>query len=457
MCDTMVALGNSTASGRVLFAKNSDRQPNECHIMIRVPRRKHKAGSKLKCTYIEIEQAEETYEVLLLKPHWIWGAEMGCNEYGLNIGNEAVFTKEPNGQESLIGMDMLRIALERCKTSKEALELLIQLLEQYGQGGNCGYEKPFTYHNSFLIADRSSAWVLETAGKYWAALQVKDIYSISNRLSIGSQFDMAHPQLIEHAIEKGWCKGREDFNFARCYSNPVITHFSGSMERQSCSNDILKENKGGITVETMINILRSHTPRYDKKPYRSSSVSSVCMHAGFLFGDQTTGSYVAELGAAKATKEHLSGAAGTNSFNDITLDTYWVTGSSAPCLSLFKPLWMIEEESLTFTEDNTDEAVAYWKAQEEIHRLILEQRINAEDYRKDRDRIEASVMKNTAEAEIGLSNSKQLTEIMNHTLAEERKLQDRYLSQAKSSKPALKGNFYFNHFWKKANEKLRES
>jgi hypothetical protein len=96
-------------------------------------------GSKVKCTYIEIEQAEETYEVLLLKPYWIWGAEMGCNEYGLNIGNEAVFTKEPNGKESLIGMDMLRIALERCKTSKEAVDLIVQLLEMYGQGGNCGW------------------------------------------------------------------------------------------------------------------------------------------------------------------------------------------------------------------------------------------------------------------------------------------------------------------------------
>lgn len=445
MCDTFVALGNSTASGRVLFAKNSDRQPNECHLMIRVPGRRYPKGSRLKCTYIEIEQAEETYEVLLLKPHWIWGAEMGCNEYGLNIGNEAVFTKEPHGKESLLGMDMLRIALERCKTSKEALEMLIQLLEQYGQGGNCGYEKPFTYHNSFLIADRSSAWVLETAGKYWAALQVKDIYSISNRLSIGNEFDIAHPQLIDHAVEKGWCKGREDFHFASCYSNPVITRFSGSMNRQSCSYDALKEKKGSITVETMMGILRCHTPGYDKKPYRSSSVSSVCMHAGFLFGDQTTGSYAAELATSEEAEEQTY------------LDTYWVTGSSAPCLSLFKPLWMIERENLTFGEDHAEEAAACWKAREEIHRLILEHRIDEEDYLKDRDQIEKAVMKIAADAEIKLSNTKQLVEIMNHALAEERKLQDRYLSQAKDRKPVFRGNLYFNHYWKKTNERLRKS
>src|SRR5690554_6713593 len=97
---------------------------------------------------------------------------MGCNEFGLNIGNEAVFTKEPYRKKGLLGMDMLRIALERCKTSVEALQLLIDLLGRYGQGGNCGFQKRFTYHNSFLIADKNSAYVLETAGEYWAAKKV---------------------------------------------------------------------------------------------------------------------------------------------------------------------------------------------------------------------------------------------------------------------------------------------
>ena len=44
-------------------------------------------------------------------------------------------------------------------------------LATHGQGGNC-YENPGSqaaYHNSFLICDRSEAWVLETAGKHWAA------------------------------------------------------------------------------------------------------------------------------------------------------------------------------------------------------------------------------------------------------------------------------------------------
>lgn len=158
MCDTLVALGNSTKDGSVIFAKNSDRDPNEAHELVSVPRTKHAEGSMVRCTYVEIPQVPETYAVLLAKPFWIWGAEMGANEHGVVIGNEAVFTKIPAGKEpGLIGMDYLRLALERAATAREALTVITQLLEKYGQSGNCGFAHKFYYHNSFLIGQRGQA------------------------------------------------------------------------------------------------------------------------------------------------------------------------------------------------------------------------------------------------------------------------------------------------------------
>lgn len=435
MCDTMVALGNSTSGSRVIFAKNSDRQPNERLVTIRAARQHYPSGTKLKCTYIEIDQVEETYEVILLKPHWMWGAEMGGNEYGLVIGNEAVFTKEPKGDESLLGMDVLRLALERCKTSREALDLMVCLLEQYGQGGNCGFEKKFTYHNAFLIADRNSAWVLETAGQYWAALEVRDVYSISNRLSIGRQFDLAHPRLISHAIEKGWCKSEADFDFARCYGEPVFTHFSGSKRRRRCSLDRLRRMKGRITVETMMEILRSHTSAYDKKPYRKSSVSSVCMHAGFLFGDQTTGSYVVSLGQV--------------------FDSYWITGGSPACLGLFKPFFLVQGETLSHRPDESERAERAWERREEIHRLILENRIQSDEYKKERDLLEAKWMQAVVQLELSSVTEQGLAELVNMALEEEDKLLNQYLGRAENKKPRIKGNPYFRHYWKKSIRDLR--
>lgn len=86
MCDTMVAIGNSTADGSVLFAKNSDREPNETHELITIPRLKHSHGDSVRCTYIRIPQVRETFAAFLAKPFWIWGAEMGINEHGVAIG-----------------------------------------------------------------------------------------------------------------------------------------------------------------------------------------------------------------------------------------------------------------------------------------------------------------------------------------------------------------------------------
>ncbi|NXT76881.1 SCRN2 protein, partial [Zapornia atra] len=127
------------------------------------------------CTYVEVEQVERTHAVVLSRPAWLWGAEMGANEQGVCVGNEGVWTREPVGEdEALLGMDLVRLGLERGSSAREALEVIVALLERYGQGGSCKEEPvPFIYHNTFLLADRNEAWVLETAGRYWAAQQIQ--------------------------------------------------------------------------------------------------------------------------------------------------------------------------------------------------------------------------------------------------------------------------------------------
>lgn len=64
-----------------------------------------------------------------------------------------------------------RLGLERGSTAKEALDIMVTLLEEHGQGGNY-YEDADSCHSfqsAFLIVDRDEAWVLETVGRYWAA------------------------------------------------------------------------------------------------------------------------------------------------------------------------------------------------------------------------------------------------------------------------------------------------
>src|SRR5687767_8257813 len=110
MCDTIIATPPSTAERIVLFGKNSDRQRNEAQALELKPRADYVAGEMLKCTYMELPQAAHTHAVLLSRPFWTWGVEMGANEHGVVIGNEGLHVRGPAPEsKALTGMDLLRL------------------------------------------------------------------------------------------------------------------------------------------------------------------------------------------------------------------------------------------------------------------------------------------------------------------------------------------------------------
>jgi len=387
MCDTLVAVGSATADGSVILAKNSDREPNEAQVLTYIPRAAHPPGATVKCTYIEVPQVPETYEVLLCRPFWMWGCEMGANEHGVAIGNEAVFTKEPYEKgPGLIGMDFIRLALERARTAREALDIITTLLAKYGQGGNCGFHHKTYYHNSFIIADPGEAWVLETAGRFWAAERVCDVRTISNGLTIGSRWDLASPGLVEHAIEKGWCRSRDEFHFARCYSDLIYTRLDGCRTRQRRSTELLQAQKGRITVENMMAVLRDHgpdaatDPTWD--PSRGWLMETLCVHASFgpLRPSQSTGALVAHLRP--------------------DLPTLWVTGTSGTCTGVFKPVYLGGAGLPDLGPEPTGEydPDSLWWTHERLHRAVIrDYPTRMALYREGRDALEAAFLREAGE------------------------------------------------------------
>ncbi|XP_043931491.1 secernin-3 [Protopterus annectens] len=258
-CDTFVALPPATAKKEVIFGKNSDRPHDEVQEIVYFREASHKENEKLECTYITIEQVSHTYAVILSRPAWLWGAEMGANEHGVCIGNEAVWGKvEISQEEALLGMDLVRLGLERAETAEKAVDVITELLEKYGQGGNCMEdEASFDYHNSFLIADRKEAWILETAGKYWSAEKIKEgARNISNQLCITTKIDREHPELRTYAKSQGWWTEGREFNFASIYSYQNTARISAAGGRYREGHNLLQKHKGSITVETMMEILR---------------------------------------------------------------------------------------------------------------------------------------------------------------------------------------------------------
>ena len=135
MCDTFVAMPDATSDGVVIFGKNSDRPHGETQDVISLPALDFSDESMLDATYIQTPQVSHTLAVILSKPHWMWGTEMGANEHGVVIGNEAVWTNQPYRESGLLGMDLLRLGLERGATALEALHIITGLLEAFGQGG----------------------------------------------------------------------------------------------------------------------------------------------------------------------------------------------------------------------------------------------------------------------------------------------------------------------------------
>lgn len=321
MCDTMVAV----APRRVLFAKNSDRDPNEAQLLEWHPRHTHPAGSTVRCTWIEIPQVSETHAVLLSRPFWMWGAEMGANEHGVVIGNEAVFTDQPYAGTGLTGMDLLRLALERAATATEAIEVITALLDRHGQGGGCGHEKRgFTYHNSFLAADAAGAFVLETAGRLWEVERVASgARSISNGLTIPG-FAAAHADFLKTRVSA--CRIRQPFTQAR----------AGEATGPGDLMALLRDH-GGVSPD-----------------YRllNGAMAAPCMHAGGIAaGSQTTASWVAELTPAGAR--------------------HWVTATAAPCTGLFKPVSVGHRLDLGPSPTDLGDPATLWWRHERFHRRVM--------------------------------------------------------------------------------------
>ncbi len=215
MCDCLVALAPATGGPFTLFAKNSDRPPTEPHDVEWSPARRDR--ELVRATHITVDGAlSDTLGCVLSRPRWCWGAEHGVNVAGVAIGNEAVYTTlDPrNAPPALIGMDLVRLGLERGDTAATATQVITDLLDRYGQGGSghdetvVGGQRP--YWSSFLVADPTEAWVIETSGSIWMTERVDPrgaaVRAISNRTTI-PEFDRVHRhprQAVERLVDPRW-------------------------------------------------------------------------------------------------------------------------------------------------------------------------------------------------------------------------------------------------------------
>lgn len=325
MSDILVVLPPLTTDDCVIFAKNSDRPPTEVQEVVYYPPVDHEAGSKVHCTFIEIEQASHTYGIVLSKPAWCWGAEMGANEHDVCIGNTAVWTKlchPGDHEEKLIGCDFVRLGLERAKTARESVDVITTLLSEHGQGGLCSEDHNFgqwTYHNSFVIADAHEAWLLETAGKFWAAKKVTSGFlATTNVLTIETDADLTSDNLAAQAQSCCVWKSEDGpFNFSKAFSAeyPGISLSEKQMPDnrlqfvkrclESASNEgktdinkilrILRDEEASInfvgellTVGSQVSVISSTTGRPSCHWFTATPNTAYSVYKPFIFCDNVS-------------------------------------------------------------------------------------------------------------------------------------------------------------------------
>jgi secernin len=435
MCDTFIIPASAASDGSALFGKNSDREPGEAQHLVFLPERPAPRDGRLRCTHISIDRRLPRQAVLLSRPFWMWGAEMGANQRGVVIGNEAVWSRIPvNRKPALTGMDLLRIALESATSAEEAVEDIVRLLHDHGQGGGCGFrDRRMTYHNSFLIADPASTWVLETVGKLWAARRLHAAYAISNTLTIGREYDRSHPDLESTARRKGWIEKGAPFHFARAYSDRFYTFFSASRRRQRRARQLAEQLSRCTSPTGAFALLRDHgdLPPGEYRVDRHLLGSTLCAHAGLPLtraATQTVGSMVAHLQPGNPT--------------------FWFTGTAAPCTATFKPVRFGTSPLPPLGPppgDRFDDSL--WWQHEQLHRRLIIQRPSLrQSFAMERDALEGRFVEGNRY--LGPTDISAFTR---DCFEKGRRLTESWLPRLGTSGKEMPTAFLYRRFWKHEN------
>ena len=160
--------------------------------------------------------------------------------------------EDPNGV-----MDygsLIYVALERAKTAREAIDIIVDLANTYG------------YHSSgesFSLADKEEVWVMDLIGKgpnnkgiVWVARRIPDGYICAHanqaRISTFPQNDpencMFAPDVISFAREQGYFNGEDkDFSFCDAYAPLDFSGMRGCEARAWSAFNILCD--GQFTFE----------------------------------------------------------------------------------------------------------------------------------------------------------------------------------------------------------------
>ncbi len=218
-CTNLLVTKGASKDGSVMITYTCD---GEFHPHLKyIPSANYLPGDSLEMTnrngiVRKIHQVPHTYAVVDF-----------MNEHQLAIAETTFDGRlELRNPEGLFHyMHLMRFALQRAKTAREAIQVITSLVDQYGYRST---------GESFSIADTEEAWILEMIGPgpggkgaEWVAVRIPDGYisAHANKARIGTfplddkENCLYSPNVISFAVEKGYYNpdSGEPFRFSEVY------------------------------------------------------------------------------------------------------------------------------------------------------------------------------------------------------------------------------------------------
>jgi dipeptidase len=276
---------NLTADGSVMIGGSGDEVSS--HWLEVVPGGEYPAGSTITVGvtpaafmpghFIEIPQARRTYRYLTMNYSEYEGFPPPLTNGGLNEHNvagrdvwspsrEELVAMTPNPQTGPQYSDLSRIAMERARTAREAVEIIGALIDEHGYSTYGG--------NSHMFADENGGWVLinYAGGKgLWIAERLGPddvrmsypgyIHEVPADFLDSDDF-MGSENFISFAVEQGWYDpdSGEPFNATKIYGVDQERPPRSAMEREL-------RNAAPIDLRAMMNAVRDPRISMDSTGY----------------------------------------------------------------------------------------------------------------------------------------------------------------------------------------------
>jgi secernin len=375
----------TTTDSSSWLAKNSLRNPREALATTIVPRESSGGSAVL----------ERGFGYAIAVPEGGSSVELGINERGVAIGTHAVASKHPTSKEGLRNDELVRGVLAGSVDAKAAVEAICAAIEGGEQAGIPLRRGGRGLSCSFMVSDPREAYLVETAGRKWAWKPIVDAVGISGSYSIDLDYkrlDAGTRKQISPVNERAACSDEADpgrKGNKESWRELVEARHGFSFSRRRApkaqGEDFAATAAGRIDATSLFGFLRSHGKA--DGPAVGRLGAGACEHGGFA-RRAVTGSF-----ALRFPQKAGSGL----------LAILWLTGTPYPCLSLFKPILLLDSGFLplwtTYPFGEMEAGFAYWRDRsDQLRRRKAWRRSEDPEFIAGRDSLQTRILRSLATA-----------------------------------------------------------